>query len=36
LDMRKVRRGRHTGTEYLVKWFGFTQEHNKFGNQRSI
>jgi Reverse transcriptase (RNA-dependent DNA polymerase)/RNase H-like domain found in reverse transcriptase/Integrase zinc binding domain/Chromo (CHRromatin Organisation MOdifier) domain/Retroviral aspartyl protease len=28
LDMRKVKRGRHTRTEYLVKWFGFSQEHN--------
>jgi hypothetical protein len=28
LNMRVVKRGRKSSTEYLVKWLGFTQEHN--------
>jgi M-phase phosphoprotein 8 len=30
LDMRLVKRGRKTFKEYLVKWAGFTQEHNTY------
>jgi hypothetical protein len=28
LDARQVKRGRKVCTEYLVKWTGFSQEHN--------